>query len=470
MRVVTLAVVSLILSACSAGDGDPDAAGPGADGSTSVGGGSSGPAGGSGVASTTDDEPAGPTEGGDGTVGGGDDVDSDGDDSDDAGGSTTGEPSGPSGPFEPSCPEPDLDALPAWVPAPGSWGEISLNTMWDLNPCDNDPQCTWSANLGQSAVLTVWNGGAFACHEGELGSLVQWGGGHNGYWGNEVYVYDLASQTWERRSDPNPNPVVADPANGELDDGTPSVMHTYETLSYHPATNSFVVLQGQVVHNNASANGAGHMFSLTDNAWRRTAMIPGPGYGNSAYDAKRELFWGSAQFTRFYSFDPSGPADANGRYGTAVDYHHAGIGLDSVAAIDPNNDIFVVADLRDAPTIRVQDLTDPSSEFVVISTEGPMPSSGAGGFEWVSSRQRFYWYGENGNDIRTLEPPDNVGDGGLAGDWQSAAWQWTQLSPAGVGPQPRGNGTYGGWAWAPSIQSFVIVNDVQDAVFAYRPE
>lgn len=463
MRLRTLVTPALLVCACGS-TGDSSQTNGDTEGGSSTG--SPAPSGSSVGDPTTQTDSGEADSGSDGSA---DSSDTSGSDDDSTGtASTTG---GPSGPFEPSCPPPDLDNVPEWVPAPGSWGEISLDTMWDHNPCPNDPQCSWSANLGQRAVLTVWNGGAFACHEGELGSLVEWGGGHNGYWGNEVYVYDLATRLWQRRTDPNPNPIVTDPDNGELDDGTPSVLHTYENLVYHPGTNSLVVLQGQAVHNQASSFGAGHMFSLTDNAWRRNAIVPNSGYGNSAYDGEREIIWGSSQGSRFFSFDPRGDADANGRYGVAVDHHHASIGLDTVAAIDPNNDIYVLADLRsDPPSLLIQDLTDPGADFVAVTIEGPMPSVGAGGFEWVSSRQQFYWYGEDGNDIRTLEVPDAEDDGGLAGDWRTTPWRWTQITAQGVGPGPRTTGTYGGWAWAPAIQSFVIINDVQDSVFAFRPE
>ena len=466
MTIRTYIAVPLLLLGCPAPDDDPTAtAGETESGASS---GSTGAM--QSDSSPTDSGPepnetdSAPDSTSSSTGGPGDDGSSSEGGSDDTG--------GPSGPFDPACPPPNLDDLPGWVPGPGTWGTISTNTMWDVNPCEDDPNCAWSGNLGQSAVLDVWNGGAFACHEGELGSLIAWGGGHHGYWGNEVYVYDLASQVWERRSDPNPNVMVTDPANGELDDGTPSVMHTYEMLAYDRTSNSLVVLQGQSVHNNASSNGAGHMFSLTDDAWRRTAYLGSvSGYGNSAYDASRAVIWASSQFGDFFEYDPAGGPDAEGRYGTATVHHPVGIGLDSVGAIDPNNDVYVLGDFRsDPPRLLVQDLSDPASAMVEVAVEGPMPTQGAGGFEWASSRQRFYWIADGGTELRTLEPPDDVDDGGLQGDWQSDAWRWETVTPlAGQGPPARGNGVYGGFRWAPAIQSFVVCNDVQEPVYAFRP-
>jgi len=60
-----------------------------------------------------------------------------------------------------------------------TWTAISLNTLADVDPCP-DRDCGYSAIEGQSAVLNDWTGGAFASEEGALGSLLVWGGGHNG--------------------------------------------------------------------------------------------------------------------------------------------------------------------------------------------------------------------------------------------------------------------------------------------------
>ena len=60
--------------------------------------------------------------------------------------------------------------------------------------------CSYSAVEGVSGVIDDWCGGAFASGFGTLGGLVVWGGGHNGYFGSELYVFDLESQLWVRHT------------------------------------------------------------------------------------------------------------------------------------------------------------------------------------------------------------------------------------------------------------------------------
>ena len=123
---------------------------------------------------------------------------------------------------------------------PGHWAAISLNTISDVDPCPAN-NCSYTAVQGQSAVIDVWNGGAFATRYGQRGGLVVFGGGHGAYYGNEIYVFDLASRKWERVSEPVVNPSC-NQSTGELQDGSPCSAHTYDYVDYHPATNSFVEL------------------------------------------------------------------------------------------------------------------------------------------------------------------------------------------------------------------------------------
>jgi len=69
---------------------------------------------------------------------------------------------------------------------PLHWGQISLNTIDDVDPCPTN-DCSYTAHEGVSGVIDDWNGGAFATGYGAKGGLVAWGGGHAGYYGSEEF-------------------------------------------------------------------------------------------------------------------------------------------------------------------------------------------------------------------------------------------------------------------------------------------
>jgi hypothetical protein len=84
---------------------------------------------------------------------------------------------------------------------------------------------------GCSAVVNDWTSGIA---DTSRNRLLLWGGGHNGYAGNEVYALDLNNLQIELLDQPTiPQQTSVEAYN----DGTPSARHTYGGLSYLPATN-----------------------------------------------------------------------------------------------------------------------------------------------------------------------------------------------------------------------------------------
>src|SRR5687767_9376378 len=52
---------------------------------------------------------------------------------------------------------------------------------------------------GLAGLMTAWNGGAY---DGLRNRLLVFGGGHNDYYGNEIYAFNLNSMAWERVTNP----------------------------------------------------------------------------------------------------------------------------------------------------------------------------------------------------------------------------------------------------------------------------
>ena len=384
---------------------------------------------------------------------------------------------------------------PDWVKQipPGTWAEVSLNTLADVNPA-RDPEVNpnlpysppWLDN--QPAVLEAWNGGAFAAGYGVSGALIVFGGGHAAYYGNEVYAFDLDSRRWQRLTNPYPNPKF--PVDeGIWPDGTPSVPHTYDQIDYHEATNSLVVMRTEYDNVGWTSSPVVAMFSFdnlrppTSNPnrdlnklnWRRSSLNAG-NYTNvggwSVYDSSRDVFWanGGAGTNSFVKFDPKS-AQSDGRFGSFENFAPRSGVTHAVAAYDPTNDTIVFTTFRLAPEVWAIDLARPgagSSANVKLSQRGtPPPLEESHGWEWSPARRAFLYYRRGAGVFEFKQHGTS---------WQTDAWQWSELtSPQNVivPVEQRVNGTHGVFSKF-RIASFMdaeialVVTRVDKPVYAFR--
>lgn len=95
-----------------------------------------------------------------------------------------------------------VGSLPTWVPAVGTIANVGLNKLIDVDPCPAG-NCAWSGITKQG---NIWNdtGVAWAPQLGTMGSFVWGGGGHNDYYGTEVYRYDVETRLVSRLTNPDP--------------------------------------------------------------------------------------------------------------------------------------------------------------------------------------------------------------------------------------------------------------------------
>lgn len=366
----------------------------------------------------------------------------------------------------------DLGVAPSWaqnLPS-GTWTTISKNTMADVDPA-NDPAVNtrypsdpaWNGNTGQAGVISAWGGGAFATRFGPKGSLIIWGGGHQDYYGNEVYAFDLSTQLWSRLSNPYPTPSFP-VSRGIWPDGSPSVPHTYGFAGYHPGTNSFVSLITQ------SNNTPGHdtipvLFDLSARKWRIGPRNPSSGlvYGGwTVYDGSRDAWWGEGGDSGglFVHYKMNGDGSA----GAWTNYPAKFGALYSRAAIDPVHDVLLVTLFQHDDSIRAVDLKNPQNGDVTLRQGGSVPSrEGAHGWEWSQARQSFiYW--RKGANVHELK---------LTGsDWRTGVWTWSNLTSSAnsVTPQDQPTGVFNRFRLVryDDMELAVVVNSVNGPVYAYR--
>jgi hypothetical protein len=315
---------------------------------------------------------------------------------------------------------------------------------------------------GTAAVINAWNGGAYDTVNDRL---IVWGGGHNDYSGNEIYVFELSTMKWKRWNNPSPN-TTCDFSVNEYPDGAPCSMHTYDYVDFHPGSQSFVILGGASPYPQGGGGApVAHMYSFQTNTWRRGATRTGGSTlqgASSAYDAKRDVFWVLGAYDqKFAKFDP----DANGGTGAWTQYNNVNIEIDAVSAIDPVRDLFVTVDGRGSHRVRVLDLANPTAASVNVTTSGDKApeQNGQIGFDWDPVGKRFVaWMG--GASVYTLTPP--------SGDWKTGTWVWDEVPPAPTNTvtptAENANGTYSRWRYIPSKNVFVVVNRTSDNVFFYK--
>ena len=348
------------------------------------------------------------------------------------------------------------------------WRPISLNTIRDVDPCP-ESRCAWSAVEGQSGVINDWTGGAFATEEGGLGGLVYWGGGHNGYYGTEVYFFDLATLTWQRRGTTTDGMTSGDATTFGLDahcrfwDGNPIPFHTFESPMYDSARNRFWVLTvaDVVSHPPGSVDGCSSnrpaAFDFATDRWI-DATAEGPlsfKHAATAYDSERDLFWGYTANTpaTLVSYDPATDA-------FTVYERDSAIATGLSGAIDPVRDLFVVLDFRVDPRIRVRQLNDPEAPAVFVERTGDteIEAHTQLGFEWSPELAAFVVWKAH-RDIYLLTPP---------GAWDSEPWTWTRLTLGGDDPGEPVNGPYSKFQYVPSLGIALVCNAIDEPVYAAR--
>lgn len=358
-----------------------------------------------------------------------------------------------SGPAGPSV----LDDL-----EPGHWMVLSENVLEDVSPCP-DGDCPYRGNSGVSAVMGAWCGAAFATGWGTLGGLVVHGGGHQDYYGSEVYVFDVGTRRWERVSDPfDGGTADCDPTYGSYPDGSPCPGHTYDGVEYDPTSNSFIVLNAETDNLGGSTSRYPHLFDLDTLTWSRGARrLDGSGTGiSSAWDPTRNLMWTLPPYgSELQSFDPA-EDEWTSHGGSDID-------IDAIAAIAPTRDLYVLLNTRSADRLEVIDLSAPTEDRVFVDTSGAageVLGFSKPAMEWDPVGARFVIWA-TGTTVYTLDVP--------AGDWRTEPWTFTRVDASpdnAVDPgAPHSNGTYSRFRYVPSKDVFIVVSATDAPVYAYRP-
>ncbi|MFQ5634651.1 MAG: hypothetical protein ACE5G3_04890, partial [Gammaproteobacteria bacterium] len=360
---------------------------------------------------------------------------------------------------------------------PGHWYEFP-NSRLDSVAAADDPAANpnypgtppYQGVEGVSAVLADWCGAAFNSRDNEL---IAWCGGHAGYAGNEIYVFNVAQGQWSRETNPYYAAGVSaanwcSPPHSLNPDGSPAIVHTYDYVEYNPVANEFIVLGGGQAFPGGS-NGCGstrsvRAYNFTTGQWRLGATRGGDRgmtSSSSGWDPNRRVIWWlPAGVGYLHAYDPI--AD------TWTQHTRSTLPSDHTSAVDPERDLLVTLEGRDNGEVLVHDLKNPAARYVAVNIAGDQTllTVKAAGFEWDPVVKKFVGWNAltDRAAVYTLTPP--------AGDWRTQTWMWQRVGPAPgntVIPTERASTkTYSKWRYMPAYNAYILVNRTNENVFAYK--
>lgn len=371
-----------------------------------------------------------------------------------------------------SCGSEDLSA---WVPAPGTFADVSLNKPSDVNPCPAEG-CAYSGTEGQAGVFVDWTSGVFAPELGALGSYVCWGGGHKGYAGNEVYRWDVESRMWMRMGNPSsysdaPGNIAAD---GSFPDGKPAAPHTYHTLGIRASAFGGGA-NGSLIQATLPAcdqlgngrSGAWWQFDFAKAAWSKfidsSSISPGTLTFKTMVQEPDGSFWwlGGGYVPQIARITQTGLIT---KYPVSINtgnYFSGGVFGSRIIAL--NGDFGSGTQLRLLNLAEVEAGGSDATVWRIPRVTG-LPADGANGLRWCPDLQRFAaMSGDSPNKIYWLKPPADA--------W-SGTWVWSSetLVPArGAAPRTLVNGSHGRFVWCAPIKCFLWASGANNAMQAYRP-
>jgi len=300
--------------------------------------------------------------------------------------------------------------------------------------------------------ILSWSGGVY---DASRNRLVVWGGGHNAYYGNELYALDLDDLTMRRLNDPGLPVAPTGTAPDAIANGTQAnSRHTYDGIEYVPGIDRMFLFSGS----KATLGYMGSdtwMFNFGSMAWERknisgTNPQSAPGVA-SAYDPNTGLIF-LHDNVNLYSYNPSTNTYTL-RRNKPTGYHLA-------ATIDPVRKRFLLIG-RDssvgAGRVYSFDITPGGSYAVTtLNTTGgdALISSEYPGIDYDPDTDRIVgWNG--GNTVYSLDLSTN---------------QWTPYTfPNGPGVASQSaHGTHGRWRYAPQERAFVLVNETDQDAFILR--
>jgi hypothetical protein len=334
-----------------------------------------------------------------------------------------------------------------------SWLSLPNTAFGTFCGAHEDPSV--HAVEGCDAVINDWSGGIF--DDGDR-LMILWGGGHGGYYGNEVYGFSLATASW--RILRAATPLDAGQAPSEpMYDGTPVSRHTYDGLVYLPDARAMFAFGGASAPNGYSVNTA-WSFDFASASWTQLGPTfpssAGHYHMGSAYDPVTQHIFVRDEMG-IWDYDLA--ADS---WSHRVDYGYA-----------PYYPTYTTYAYRRGLVLPAQRLFLAMGDTLTGGAPDIVAFDIDAGVDVTSS---FTWSGDvsavsRGGTGLDFDPRANAivaWSGGAPGVMDVASHQWAAGSATGAPAQQVGNGTYGRFRYVAYLNAFILVNNPGDDVYLYK--
>jgi hypothetical protein len=337
------------------------------------------------------------------------------------------------------------ERISAQTSPPLGWSQIPNSTI--DNVCAGTHG--FSQVLGQEGCKAIesWSGGAF---DSTRNRLIVWGGGHDAYYGNELYAVDLDTLTTTRLNDPG-LPLALNTcctANGTQ----AASRHTYDGIEYMPNIDRMFVFGGSPASSQGLLTNDTWTFNFANMTWQKmnpSGPIPDVNPGVvAAYDPNTGKIFLHDNLNLFsYDFFTNSYKQLSNN-GSGIDYHLTGV-------IDPVRKKFVaigngqqwIYDISTNSSYTKQAL-NAAGGSALVNTLSP-------GLDYDPVSGKIVgWSG--GNNVYLLDLGTNT---------------WTVVSNFTNGPGALtygGTGTFGRWRYSPTSNLFVVVNGISKNAYTFR--
>lgn len=351
-----------------------------------------------------------------------------------------------------------------------TWAQIGSNTANDVDPNDdpainpNHPSAApWRNGYDITSVANQWNGGAL---DDVSGVFWAGGGGHAGYYGNELYSVSLEADVpaWMRRGypsgsiqKPNSDFVTFTQSGSKLPDGRPCAVHNYNLFT--AVSNGDVVIGAGGFNALGEATGWGYRFDSATNDWVSGTPLNGwvPSYSSVCWDPVRNKLW---QFDHQFltSVDL-----ATGNITVHFDTETDAVGEDSKMVYDSTRDIFVIflgiqaSSVYGSAYVLYFDPDNPTDFIKAIQDNTTL--RGKHGVAYDPDGDRILcWNG--GANLTVITPP--------ATGWNTNTWVSSALTLSGAPSSAASNGTYGRFQYSTKYKCAFLLNTLGEKLWAVK--
>ncbi len=295
-------------------------------------------------------------------------------------------------------------------------------------------------------MISAWSGGV----ADTIGNrMIVWGGGHQDYYGNEVYSLNLGQNpiTLTRLTNPS---VFNNACTDAQSDGNPTSRHTYGGLAFVPIVNKMYAYSGGRA-NCGYADNDTWTFDLAKLAWNRQDPTKGGPPAAcagcvAAYDPDIQLVY-LVDLQALWSYNPMTNAYRRLQVLNGIDYHLSGV-------IDTSRRLFFLAGAGQLWEINIRSGSKYSAGNLAGKVSGcdPLIHAAYPGLAYEPVQRLIV--GWAGGDTVYLFNPDT----------RSCV---AETYPGGPGPaQP--NGTHGRFRYFPDLGVFALVNGWRQNAFLLR--